>query len=90
VLVAALFVARTCGSHNRQISQDEAIEIATEQAGFEPCDEQGCVMIRAIQRGIPTRLVWVVGLAENLDEDGQPTRFKNFIVDAETGEAVRA
>ena len=90
MLVAALLVARTCGSHNRQISQDEAIEIATERAGFTPCDAQGCVMIRAIQRGIPTRLVWVVGLAESLDADGRPTRFKNFIVDAETGEITRA
>jgi len=48
------------------------------------------VVIRAIQRGIPTRLVWVVGLAESLDADGRPTRFENFIVDAETGEITRA
>ncbi|CAN5368909.1 hypothetical protein BH20ACT13_BH20ACT13_16510 [soil metagenome] len=48
------------------------------------------MMIRALQRGIPTRLVWVVGLAEGLDADGRPTRFKNFIVDAETGEIARA
>jgi hypothetical protein len=90
VLVAALLVGRTCGSHNRQISQEEAIEIATERAGFTPCEEQGCVMIRAIQRGIPTRLVWIVGLAENLGVDGRPTRFASFIVDAETGEITRA
>lgn len=90
VLLAAALVARTCGSHNREISKDEAIEIATERAGFTPCEERGCVVIRAVQRGIPLRLYWIVGLAEELDESGRPVRFRNFLVDARTGDINRA
>jgi hypothetical protein len=90
VLVAALVVARTCGSHGREVSQEEAIEIAKSEAVFTPCAERGCVVVRAVQQGIPTRLVWIVGLAESLDEDGRPTRFVNFLVDARTGEITRS
>ncbi|MEX0851626.1 MAG: hypothetical protein WD015_08975 [Gaiellaceae bacterium] len=43
-----------------------------------------------MQRGIPTRLVWIVGLAESLDADGRPTRFENYLVDAQTGEVARS
>ncbi|MCI0633925.1 MAG: PepSY domain-containing protein [Actinobacteria bacterium] len=90
ILLAALLVARTCGSHRQEVSREEAIEIATNEAGFTPCTERGCVITRAVQRGIPTRLVWIVGLAESLDEDGRPVRFANFLVDARTGEVARA
>ena len=90
ILLAALLVARTCGSHRQEVSREEAIAIATNQAGFTPCTERGCVITRAVQRGIPTRLVWIVGLAESLDEDGRPVRFANFLVDARTGEVTRA
>jgi len=85
VLVAAFAASRSCGGHNREISQDEAIEIATDAAGFTPCTEQSCVLVRAIQRGIPVRLYWIVGLAESLDQNGRPARFRNFVIDAETG-----
>ena len=90
VLLAALLVARTCGAHDQEISQEEAIELATENASFTPCAERGCIVVRAIQRGIPTRLYWLVGLAEDLDESGRPTRFQNFVVDAETGVVTRS
>jgi hypothetical protein len=90
VLLAALLVARTCGAHDRQVSKDEAIALATEEAGFTPCEERGCVVVRAIQRGIPARLVWIVGLAADLDERGRPTRFRSFVVDAATGEVSPA
>ena len=43
-------------------------------------------MVRAVQQGIPPRLVWIVGLAENLDAEGRPTRAQNVVVDAATGE----
>jgi predicted secreted protein len=90
VLVAALVVARTCGSQGEQVSREEAIEIAKREAAFTPCAERGCVIVRAVNRGIPTRLVWIVGLAESLDEDGRPVRFANFLVDARTGEIARS
>jgi len=89
VLLAAAGVARSCGSHGETITQAEAVEIAKENAAFVPCDRQGCVMVRAVQRGLPTRLVWIVGLAEDLDASGTPTRVENFLIDARTGELTR-
>ena len=89
VLLAAAGVARSCGSHNARISQAEAVAIARENASFTPCGQQGCVMVRAVQRGLPTRLVWIVGLAENLDASGRPTAVENFLIDARTGELTR-
>lgn len=88
MLLAAFAVARTCGSRDQQVSQEEAVAIATENASFVPCDGTGCVLVRALNQGIPPRLVWIVGLAEHLGPDGEPTRFENFEVDAATG-AVR-
>jgi hypothetical protein len=86
--VGALLAARTCAGYDREISQEEAIEIATENATFEPCTRTGCVVIRAVPRGIPSRLYWLVGLADDLDEDGEPTRFVNVLVDVQTGDVV--
>jgi hypothetical protein len=85
VLLASFLVARTCGSYDKNVSQDEAIAIATRNAGFVPCAEPGCVVIRAVPRGIPSRLFWLVGLAEDLDDSGEPTRFRNLLIDVQTG-----
>ncbi len=90
VLVAALAVARTCGSSNQEVSQEEAIEIATAEAGFEPCSETGCVLVRALRQGIPSRLYWVVGLAERLDAQGRPIQTKTYLVDVMTGQATQS
>ncbi len=90
VLVAALVVARTCGSNNQEISQDEAIEIAKENASFEPCPELQCVQIRYVPRGIPVRGFWGVVLSEELGSDGEPSRTESFLIDVQTGEAARA
>jgi hypothetical protein len=89
LLLAAAGVARSCGSHEARVSQAEAIAIAKENADFAPCEQQGCVMVRAVQRGLPTRLVWIVGLAEGLDANGRPTRVENLLIDARTGELTR-
>ncbi|HUG63606.1 MAG TPA: hypothetical protein VMK83_00150 [Gaiellaceae bacterium] len=89
MLVAALAVTRTCGSREDQLTQEEAIAIATEAASFTPCEETGCVLVRALNQGIPTRLVWIVGLADRLDATGEPVRSENFEVDALTGEVRR-
>ena len=90
VLAAALVVARTCGSNNREISQDEAIEIAKEHASFEPCPQVQCVQIRYVPRGIPVRGYWGVVLSDELDSDGEPNRTESFLIDVQTGEAARA
>ncbi len=89
VLLAAAGAARSCASNRVEITQAEAVEIAKKNADFAPCTQEGCVMVRAVQRGLPTRLVWIVGLAEELDAIGRPTRFQNFLIDARTGELTR-
>lgn len=47
------------------------------------------MVVRALNQGIPVRLVWIVGLAEALGADGEPTRHENFLIDAATGEVAR-
>jgi hypothetical protein len=89
VLVGALLVARTCGSADRNISQEEAIEIAKDNAAFEPCPQQQCVQVRFIQRGIPVQAYWGVVLSDELDEDGQPNRIQSFLIDVSTGAVSR-
>ena len=89
VLAVALFVARTCGRTDKNVSQEEAIELATEAASFQPCTQTGCVQIRYIQRGIPVVGYWGVVLSEELDENGQPTRIESFIVNVTTGDVSR-
>jgi hypothetical protein len=64
------------------------VEIAKEEAGFEPCAQAGCVVVRVVPRGIPSRQYWLVGLAEDLDADGEPTRFRNVLIDVQTGDVL--
>jgi hypothetical protein len=71
------------------VSQDEAVALATEAASFVPCDEQKCVLVRAVNQGIPVRLFWLVGLAEEIGPNGRPLRVENFLIDAQTGDVTR-
>jgi hypothetical protein len=89
VLVAALLVARTCGSNRQEVSREEAVEIAMESASFEPCPEQRCVQVRYVPRGIPVRGFWGVVLSDELDDEGQPNRTETFLIDVQTGEVSR-
>jgi hypothetical protein len=88
VLVAALLVARTCGSADKNVSQEEAFEIAKANADFEPCPELQCMRIRYVQRGIPVRGFWLVGLTDTLDAEAETARTQNFLIDVSTGEVV--
>jgi hypothetical protein len=89
VLGVALIAARTCASAGRDITSDEAKQIAIEHASFVPCADDRCKRAQFVQRGIPPRPFWVVGLAERLDANGQPTRTESFLVDAATGEVFQ-
>jgi hypothetical protein len=71
------------------VSQEEAIEIAKEEAAFEPCPEQQCVQVRYIQRGIPVKAYWGVVLSDELDAEGQPNRVESFLIDVTTGDVSR-
>jgi hypothetical protein len=86
ILLAALVAARTCGSADRNVDADEAVELALAEASFEPCPEIQCRQRRFVQRGIPPRGFWLVGLAAELDTDGRPTRTESFLVDTVTGD----
>jgi hypothetical protein len=89
VLLAALVSTRTCGSSQREIDADEAVELASAEASFEPCPQVQCAQRRFVQRGIPPRPYWGVVLAAKLDAEGVPTRTETFLVDAVTGEVAR-
>ena len=89
LLIFTVAVSRTCGSGRDEVTQEEAVAIAVENASFVPCEQTGCVVVRALNQSIPTRLVWIVGLADRLDADGEPVRFENFEIDATTGAVTR-
>jgi hypothetical protein len=72
------------------ITQDEAIEIAVEYVGFEPCDAPICIQIRYLQRGIPIRGYWLVGLAQAVGKSGRPVGTESVLVDVETGAVTPA
>jgi hypothetical protein len=85
VLLAAVVSARTCGATDQKVGAAEAVELAREEASFEPCPEIQCAQRRFVQRGIPPRGFWLVGLAAELDAEGRPTRTESFLVDVTTG-----
>lgn len=85
VLFAAFVASRSCASRESDLSQDEAVEIAIENAAFVPCGEERCRQARFIQRGIPPRGYWGVVLSEEIDGLGRPTRTQSFLVDARSG-----
>jgi hypothetical protein len=82
-LLVAGVVARGCGSAGRNISSEEAVEIARASTTFEP-DK---VQVRFLQQGIPPRPTWAVSLY-NVNVAGNPTTALVIIVDATTGEIV--
>jgi predicted small secreted protein len=89
VLGAAFVATRSCASTDQNISSEEAIEIAKENASFEPCPEVQCAQSRYIPRGIPPHPYWGVVLSEAIDAEGDPTRTASFLVDAITGDVSR-
>ena len=83
LLLVALLVSRSCGSSDRQVSQERAVSIAREATPFEP-DK---VQVRLVQRGIPPRAVWAVSLYD-VDRNDSPTRVNVVLVDGRTGAIV--
>jgi hypothetical protein len=89
LLVVALLVARTCGSNQQEVTQEEAIELAKAEASFEPCSQTACVQVRYVPRGVPVRGFWGVVLSDELVDDGRPSRTETFLVDVQTGDVTR-
>lgn len=81
VLLLAYLVARTCGSSEPGVSQEEAIEIAREEIDFDASQ----VQIRNVPRGFESRS-WMVSLYT-----GTPTRPQECSVveiDADSGRVI--
>ena len=81
ILFVAYLVARTCGSSEPGVSQEEAIEIAREEIDFDASQ----VQIRNVPRGFESRS-WMVSLYT-----GTPTRPQECSVveiDADSGRVI--
>lgn len=83
VLVLAGVVARGCGSAGRNVTEEQAVEIARDYWNFDAEKHQ----VRFFQQGIPPQPVWAVSLW-NEDEQGRKTHMRTIVVNATTGEAV--
>ena len=86
LLVFTLLVSKTCASNRDDISQAEAVDIAIENASFEPCPEEICRQVRFLQQGIPPVGYWGVVLSERVDAEGVPNRTESFLINAATGD----
>lgn len=59
MLVLAVIVSQTCQKSDIQITQEEAIALATERVRFEPENTQ----IRLLRQGIDRHPFWIVSLS---------------------------
>jgi hypothetical protein len=80
LLVFTLIVSKTCASNKNEISQQEAVEIATEHVDFTPDGHQ----IRYVPQGVPPVYFWAVSLYT--ERNGRPARVEVVLVNATTGE----
>ena len=85
VLLAALLVARTCGSSEPGISKEEAIEIAKSQIRFEP----DRVQVRNVPRGFRGERSWAVSLYTGTFGNPSQCRLVEIDADTETVIAIR-
>ena len=89
LLVFTLAVSRTCGSGQDQITQEEAVELAIEEASFTPCAREVCRQVRYLQQGVPPVGYWGVVLSEEVDAQNRPNRVESFLVNATSGEVSK-
>jgi hypothetical protein len=89
VLLVAFLASKSCASNRDDITQEEAVELAIENASFVPCGEEICRQVRFLQQGVPPAGYWGIVLSERIDADGQPNRTESFLVNATTGEVSR-
>jgi hypothetical protein len=89
LLTFTLLVSKTCAANRDDITQDEAVELAMEEASFVPCEAQICRQVRYLNQGLPPVGYWGVVLSKQIDANGRPTRTESFLVNATTGEVTR-
>lgn len=86
LLLVTLLVSKTCAGGRDEVTQEEAVEIAVENASFTPCAEEICRQVRFLQRGVPPVGYWAVVLSEEIDANGRPNRIESFLINASTGD----
>ena len=86
LLLFTLFVSRTCGAGRDEVTQEEAVAIAIENASFTPCPEQICRQVRFLNQGVPPIGYWAVVLSDEVDAQRRPNRIQSFLINASTGE----
>lgn len=86
LLLFTLLVSRTFGSGRDDVTQEEAVAIAIENASFTPCPEEICRQVRFLNRGVPPTGYWAVVLSEKIDAQGRPNRIESFVINASTGD----
>ena len=83
LLVAIFLVSRSCQTEGIDLTQEQAIAIASEEVDFEP----DRVVVRLLRRGLNFTPHWAVSLSQEREGGG----FENVIVvtvNASTGEVV--
>ena len=68
-----------------ELTQDQAIEIADENASFGPCPQCSSCRFATCPEASPCAGFWGVVLSDKLDSDGEPNRTESFLVDVATG-----
>ena len=89
LLLFTLLVSKTCASNRDDITQQEAVDIAIENASFTPCPEEICRQVRFLQQGIPPVGYWGVVLSERINAQGVPNRTESFLINAATGAVTK-
>jgi hypothetical protein len=85
LLLIAFFGARNCQESQVEVTEEQAIEIARGEIGFEPDETQ----IRLLRQGINREPFWFVSLAVTSERDPDVfTRLAVVRVDAENGEVL--
>jgi hypothetical protein len=82
-LILAGVVARSCGSAGRNVTSEQAIEIARDYWKSDAEKAQ----VRFFQRGIPPQPVWAVSLYD-VNAEGIRVNVRTIVVNATTGEIV--
>ena len=84
VFVVAVVVSRSCQQAEIDLTQEEAIELATEQVDFEPEDTQ----IRLLRQGISREPFWIISLSTEAAGGQTYEDLAVLRIDATTGEIV--
>jgi hypothetical protein len=80
LLLLALVVSRTCGSQDKQISQEQAVAAAQAEIDFEPDH----TAVRFLRQGVPSRPYYAISFSAGTK--GEPGyRLTTVVVDARTG-----